>query len=208
MEIVTEIKAQKRNENRVNIYINGKYSFSLGKDHATNLEIGQELTKSEIDRLMQDEAYERVKDFAFNYISYRPRSIAETRDHLQSKGYDPEIVEAVVERLIELEYLDDKAFSRYWIEQRSLHNPRGKKALRHELRQKGVAAEISESALSEIDDGEAALSVFEKKRRSLTGLQEEEFRVKLRGYLERRGFSYATIAEVTRTVWQAMNEDH
>ena len=89
-----------------------------------------------------------VLEAAARLLEVRPRSIEEVRRRLHDAGYRPDLVGGAVARLIALGYLDDAAFARSWVESRDRVRPRGARALRDELRRKGVSAEDVEAALA------------------------------------------------------------
>lgn len=97
-------------------------------------------------------------DAAAAFLAARPRSVAETRGRLRHLGYPQALVDRVVDRLIEMDYLDDAAFARAWVESRDRSRPRGETALRRELALKGVAREVVDVILAERagSDGEPA----------------------------------------------------
>lgn len=111
------------------------------------------------------------------------------------------LIDHVVDQLKDRDYLDDTAFTHYWIEQRQTHRPRGARALRHELLQKGVAPSLIDTAVAEVDEKDAALRAVESKTERWANLPKQQFRRKISGYLERRGFSYAVIPEVAEIIW-------
>lgn len=88
-----------------------------------------------------------VLDAAARFLEVRPRSVEEVRRRLREAGYRPELVEGAVDRMTALGYLDDAAFARAWVESRDRARPRGARALRDELRRKGVAGADIEAAL-------------------------------------------------------------
>jgi regulatory protein len=86
---------------------------------------------------------------AANFLSVRMRSVAETRARLLHLGYPSGLVEATVSRLIELDYLDDTAFARTWVESRDRAHPRGQIRLRRELAIKGIGRDVVDLVLDE-----------------------------------------------------------
>jgi regulatory protein len=90
-----------------------------------------------------------VLEAAARLLEVRPRAVAEVRRRLRDAGYRPELVDAAIERLVALGYLDDEAFARAWVESRDRARPRGEWALRGELRRKGVADDPITAALAE-----------------------------------------------------------
>lgn len=89
-----------------------------------------------------------VLEAAARFLEVRPRSEAEVRRRLRDAGYRADLVAGALERLVELGYLDDAAFARAWVESRDRAHPRGARALRDELRRKGVATDDIEAALA------------------------------------------------------------
>lgn len=203
MGTITAITRQKRNKERVNIFIDGQYAFSLAEITAAWLKTGQEITPEEIARLDAVDAVEQAKQSAYNYLSYRPRSTAEVRRNLFKKEYDEAVVKQVLTRLTELDLLNDRKFARYWIEQRETFKPRSRQALRQELYQKGISRDIIDEAVSEVDEEAAARKAAQKKARTWNQLPRETFFSKMSGYLQRRGFNYAITKTVTENLWQS-----
>jgi regulatory protein len=83
-----------------------------------------------------------VLDAAARFLQARPRSTAEVRRRLREAGYRTDLVEEAIARLATLGYLDDESFARAWVESRDRARPRGERALRAELRRKGVADDL------------------------------------------------------------------
>jgi regulatory protein len=83
-----------------------------------------------------------VLDAAARFLQARPRSTAEVRRRLGEAGYRTDLVEEAIARLAMLGYLDDESFARAWVESRDRARPRGERALRAELRRKGVADDV------------------------------------------------------------------
>lgn len=204
MSKITDMTVQRHNQERVNVYLDGAYAFSLALTTAVSLKIGQLLSAEEIATLQAQDLFARAKQQAVRLLSYRPRSVAEVTRHLRSKQYDENLIEEVVAHLQTVGLLDDEAFSRYWREQRETFKPRSSLAIRQELQQKGVDREIIESVLTDMDEMTAARQAAMKQAKRWAGLPEVEFRARLGRFLQRRGFDYETIREVTAEMWRAM----
>ncbi len=206
LETITEFQPQKRNKDRLNVYIDGEYAFSVSLSLGAGLKVGQQLTRDEIEKIRSDDAFDRARQMSFRFLSYRPRSTNEVRNYLKRKGFDPIVVDRVIGQLTDREYLDDDAFARYWIEQRQTHRPRGVFALRYELVQKGISAEIIDATVIELDEKDAALRAVEKRTGRWARMPKDQFWRKISGFLQRRGFSYATISEVAEMVWLSIED--
>lgn len=202
---ITDLKPQKRRKDRVSVFLDGEFAFGLQEATAVSLFIGQELSESQIDALKQTDSVEWAKQVAYGLLSRRPRSTEEVRRHLQKKQVEEGIIDRVIDRLLDLDLLDDAAFARYWVEQRETFKPRSRRALRYELMQKGLSRQLVEQAIEEVDETAAARRAGAKKAPRWAHLSEEDFRAKLHGFLGRRGFNYAVIAEVSQQLWQDWN---
>lgn len=198
---ITALKQQKRNQERVNVYLDGEFAFGLPLEAAVALRVGQTLTDGEIAALQDRNEFVRLRIQAERYLSYRPRSTAELRRHLLRKGNEEALVERVIAYLGERSLLDDFAFARYWVEQRATFKPRSQMALRQELYARGVEAAAIDTALEDVDEAAAAHDAARKQAWKWQGLPYDEFRVKLGAYLQRRGFSYDMIRSAIEQAW-------
>ena len=201
---ITALHFQKRDENRVNVYLDGEFAFGLAAIEAAHLQVGQTLSDDDVARLQEQDEVERAYEHALDFLSYRPRSEAEVCRNLRRRNVDDEVVEAVVERLTRAGMLDDREFARYWAENRIQFNPRGANALGHELRGKGIPASIIAETLADLDEEAAARKVLEAGVRRLAHLEPGDFRRKLGAYLARRGFSYEVIAPLVEEALEAV----
>ena len=207
MDLISDIQPQKRNQQRVNIYVGGQYAFSLSLTAAAELKIGQPLTPELLAQVRSQDEFDKARLTAERFLSYRPRSTAEVRQNLLRKEIPVPLVEQVIRNLQERHLLDDVAFARYWIEQRESFKPRGALALRQELQQKGLEQHIIEAVLTRLDDTSSARRAAEKQAQRWSHLPWEAFSQKMGSFLQRRGFDYDTIRQVTRAVWQAQAAD-
>ncbi len=204
---ITAIKVQKRNKDRVNIYLDGEYAFSLKMIVAASLKRGNCLSDEEIKGLQMRDSFQKAHDRALNFLAYRPRSSAEVSRYLKEKGVPLEISEEVLQRLSRARLLDDVAFARYWVENRETFKPRGRRLLRQELRQKGVDDELIAEALSEVDEEESAYQAALKQASKYTRLDDGLFRQRMHNFLRRRGFTYEVIRETMSRLLHQRSEE-
>jgi regulatory protein len=188
--VITALDIQKRNKKRVNVYLNEEYAFSLPLDEAAKLRKGQSLSEADVSALQSEDEVLRAVDRGANFLSFRPRSVHEVRKNLVDKETPPQVIDAALLRLEALGYLDDRAFAQFWINQRNQFKPLSPRALKHELRQKGIAAAIIDEVLAEVDADDSAYRAAQSQVRKLRGHDQRAFRDKLLAFLARRGFSY------------------
>src|SRR5690242_15549039 len=109
MPVITGLEEQKHDPERVNVYVDGSFGFGASRllIVARGLTEGKELTPSEIESLRHDDDVEKAYGAALNLLSYRPRSRGEIEAYFRRKKTDPEVVTAVLERLIRIGLVDD-----------------------------------------------------------------------------------------------------
>jgi len=78
MSIITSVTAQK-NQKRVNIFLDGEYSFSLDLDNfgQLGLKVGIELNQDEINEIIKKSEFQKAFDKTLNFAMRRPRSLKE-----------------------------------------------------------------------------------------------------------------------------------
>lgn len=199
---ISALRFQKRNRDRVNVYLDGTYAFALPAVAAARLSRGQFLSDEEIADLKALDEAEEAHERCLRFLAYRPRSTGEVRRYLEQRKVAGSIIDHVLDRLQGAGYLDDRDFARFWVSDRERFNPRGPVALRHELRQKGVSDHIIEEALQAVVSKDSAYRAALSRARRLTGLDERAFRQKLGGFLLRRGFGHDVVWPVVDQVWQ------
>ena len=217
---ITDIKQAVKNENRVNIFVNGKYSFSLDVAQAVELKIkiGSVITAEKLAEYKKTSEYGKAYQRALEWVLVRPRSERELRDYLKRRERTAEMKERqkewqmeketgkkpkkqrekydfddlIVARILEKGYVDDGKFAEYYVENRFVKKGISKRRLAQELMKKGVKKEIIDEVLSARNDDEEILKMIVKKRAKY----DDE---KLISYLCRQGFDYQRVQNLVRT---------
>ncbi len=205
--MITALEAQQHNKERVNVYLDGEFAFGLTLLEAARLRKGQILTDQQIVALRSQDAVEQAYDRAVRFLAQRPRSSAEVRRSLAEKQVSSTIIDDVLDRLEAQGYIDDLAFARYWISNRQQFRPKGARALRFELREKGIAPSVIDEALVGFDASEAAYQAAQDKARRFRTLDKRAFKEKMGSYLARRGFNYEIASDVINRLWSEFEEE-
>ncbi len=138
---------------------------------------------------------------AVRYLSHRPRSEAEIKEHLRCKGYSTTLAAQTLDKLRSLHYADDETFARDWVRSRAENRGYGPRRIDRELSAKGVDEFLIRDALAEIfgreNEREKARLALAKQFR---GEKFDEPKVMRRAaaFLQRRGFSEAVIFSLLR----------
>ncbi len=138
-------------------------------------------------------------NYSLKYLSFRARSTKEIKDYLLRKNFVERTIDAVIDKLNELKFLNDEEFAKLWIESRQKHKGKSKFVLKTELRIKGVNDEIIEPLLKEAqEDFETAKNLFDRKKEKMKGLSPGEFKKKIVAFLQRKGFSFEIINKLLK----------
>lgn len=209
---ITRLSAGMRDPNRVNVFLDTHFAFSLDVSQVVDFElkVGKRVDAEEVKRLKKASEFGKLYQRTLEWALTRPHSIREARNYLKRRqirrrqtnrkrereGLKPfpelndDVMELVVERLIEKKFLDDQKFAEYFVENRYQKKGISQKRLRMELMKKGVASDLINLALEKIprDENEEINKIIRKKRKKYDDR-------KLIGYLVRQGFNYQMAKE-------------
>lgn len=193
--IITAIKPQVKNAERVSIYVDSEYSFSLSKNQLLEVGLirGQELSDGGLAKLQLLGDYGKLLERTLNFVLLRPHSKKEVTEYLNRKRVDPDEQEKIINYLVQLNYVDDVAFAKAWVRSRQQTKQMSKRSLIMELKQKGITEPEIASALQNEDYNErsALLELIAKKSKQ-TRYQDQQ---KLMQYLARQGFGFEDIRD-------------
>lgn len=193
---ITAIKAQVKNPDRVSVYIDQEYSFSLNYNQLLEqkLHVGLEFDPDRQKELQHISEVGKLYDRLLRYVLIRPRSRKEVTDYCRRKKIGPEDYEPLMAKLEKRGYINDEHFAHAWVENRRLNKAVSRRRLNQELAQKGIAPALIEKILSQQsahDETQALQTIITKKRR-LARYQDDQ---KLTQYLVRQGFSYDDVRQ-------------
>lgn len=204
---ITALKQQKNDPNRVSLFLDGAFALGIHQDLVVkyDLHTGRVLTPEEQANLEADERLIQAKQQAMEYLAHKPRTEGEVRDRLERADYSPSVIEAAIERLHELSYLDDATYAHDYVKGRFANKKYGPHRMRRELRERGVAPALIDEALaqleSRVDFPAAAQELAEKYWHRVADEPDPRKQAKrLRGYLMRRGYASSTARAAVETV--------
>jgi len=206
MPVISALEVHPRRRERVKLYLDGEYAMELPLLELARLETGQELSDTEVDELASLQQYHAAYDRAIRYLAVRPRSCSELRRALQQKKVPAACIDRVMHKLQAQGYADDRAFAHFWLENRKRFKPMAARALRYELRTKGLAHGIIDELLADYDEEDAAYRAAAARSHRFRGRSALHFQQQLGKRLHRRGFSYSTIQSVLLRLQQELEE--
>jgi len=188
--IVTDLKLSKRRQGYVNVYLDHCFAFTVDLLEAAALSKGQELDAAFVAQMRRKHDVHSAYVCAIRYLSHRMRSRKEIDQYLYGrKGFARETIATVIKRLADERYLDDKEFARLFVEGRIRSRPRSRALLRYELSQKGIDDDVIVAVLETVDDDYLAWRSIEGKLKQWVKLDRVDFKKRIIGFLQRRGFS-------------------
>lgn len=190
---ITKIVRQQKRADRYSVFVDDKYAFSLSESALleSGLHSGQELTREQVAEYRKLSADDKLYGQALRYVALRPRTQWEIETYLARKGGSPALTEQIVNKLSNIDLINDEKFAQAFVADRRLLRPASRRKLIAELKKRHVAGELIERAVGgEPDDEHAALAEVIAKKRRQTKYQDD---LKLMQYLARQGFNYDDI---------------
>jgi len=186
---ITALKEQIKTPDRINIFVDGKYSFSLTFSEVIDYKVrmGNELDEVALEVLKKASTDGKIRMRAYEWLLNRPHSTRELKDYLRRKKTEADFVEKLVNEFTDRGTLSDERFAE-WFTERAVRKNKSARMVQNELRGKGV-----QSAVMEGVDDKASLAALVIKLASRPRYAVDQAR--LIRYLQGKGFSYGDIKE-------------
>ncbi|MDR0880684.1 MAG: recombination regulator RecX [Clostridioides sp.] len=202
MAIISRIEEQKKNKNRVNIYVDDEFFLATYKElvYAFGLKKGMDIDEESLRPIMEKEMYMKAQNKALNIISRSDKSEKTLRDRLLTE-FEEGTVDKVIDFLKKYSFVDDETFAKRLTEKNSSVNKWGKNKIKQNLYSKGLSKENIADAMSTIDEDteyQNALYAAKKKYNLIKDRDDDKRKIyqKLYQHLAYKGFNY----EVTKRV--------
>jgi regulatory protein len=202
MPTITKITEQKRTPNRRNVFLDGKFAFGCNLNVVARfrLRAGMSLTAEQVREIEFGEVKQECFDAAVQFLQARLHSRAELYRKLARREWGDEVIDAVLEDLARLGYLDDERFAKTKALSAAQHKQHGRRRAFIELIRSGVKGDVADKALSEVytdtDTMAIARHLAQKQAPRLKQLDPLVARRRLAGMLQRRGFDYDDIRPI------------
>lgn len=194
MSVITAIMPDKRNKDRVKLYLDGEYFGSVSALVAATkrLEEGREIDEKALSDLLFESDKRNAFDYALGYISRYVCTCKKIEEKLYEKGYGKVVVNFTIEKLASYGYINDAEYAVQYVTVN--RGVKGARRLREELKQRGVAIEHIENALKEVTTEEDDAYALAVKHASGKDLGDEKYVARLVRYLSYRGYGQDVIA--------------
>jgi len=191
---ITALKAQVKNSERVSVFVDGKYTFSLTLNEvlAYKLKKDLEVTEADIEMYKKLSADGKLRARVYEWLMGRPHSTKELRDYLYKKKTDTDLQEKLILEFSQNGMLNDQRYAE-WAVERLDRKQKSKRAIANELRAKGIDAETIQSVISNEHANDAVhLQSLIQKLQARPRYSDPK---KLTAYLISKGFSYEDIKQ-------------
>lgn len=200
MAIITKIEQQKKNDDRVNIYVNDEFFTAIFKElvFTFNLKKGDEIDEKYLKSILSDEMYLKAKNKALNILSKADQAEKKIREKL-STDFEEDTINRVIEFLKKNNFINDNLLAQKIVNTNLNLNKCGKNRIKQNLYNKGLDESAINEAMSDIDsDAEFDNAMYLAKKRYERVKNEDKRKVyqKLSQHLAYKGFNYDIIKRV------------
>ena len=205
MAKITKIEVQKRNKNRVNIYLDGIYALAVNAElvYTQGLAANMDIDEDKLRAVAKEEDFLKCKNTALKIIEKSYKTEKEIRDKLIEKGYEADVIDPTIKFLREYNFINDESYTRMYVKDRL--RSQGSQKIKYALMRKGIDEESIKNELDNIDrdsEKEIAMELAQKKYNQLSKRESDKYKLwnKLCRYLVGRGYDYSLAKSVVKSI--------
>ncbi|MBV7389884.1 recombination regulator RecX [Enterococcus alishanensis] len=192
--MLTIVKVSKGRGNYYNIEVSNGEKVRVSEDTLIDFRLlkDQEIDQETLTEIKNASRQDIGFQLALNYLSYQLRTEMEIRKYLKDNEIPKEDRHLIVQRLVEMNLLDDENFAESYVRTQMRLGDKGPKILAQKLKQKGISNQLVETTLAKIslsDQQDLALQVANKALKKYRGKSSRETTTKIFQYLLQKGFS-------------------
>lgn len=207
MSVITKIEVQKKNQDRVNIYVDEKFFMAIYKElvFTFNLKKGDNIEEDHLRKILKDEMFLKGKNKALNILSKASQSEKKIREKL-IPDFEEDVIDEVIEFLKKYNFINDNELASKIVNTNVNLNKYGKNKIKQNLYNKGIEKSAIDEAISEIDqeaEFENALHLAEKRYARVKNEDPKKAYSKVANHLAYKGFSYDIIKSVLNKIFKS-----
>lgn len=160
---ITKIEVQKRNKNRVNLYLDDNFHCGLLAETVVKyrLKEGLEVSLEFVEFLKNQTENEMALNKAVAFISKSQKAKKQVLEYLAKKGFEEASINYAIEKLGEYNYINDELFAKNFVKYKAKSN--GKRKILMELKQKGIDESLAKEKVEEYSvDSQSIINVAQK----------------------------------------------
>lgn len=205
MNKITNIEEQKRNKDRVNIYVDNDYAFSLSKEVLIKegLKVNDIIDLEKLTKVSKEDNYIKCKGAALRIIEKTIKTESEIKKKLLLKGYDDETINRTIDFLKEYNFLNDESYATMYVRDKS--KGQGKNKIKYDLIKKGLDEDTILEAIAKIDSDNEENIAYEmalKKYNTIKKRETDSYKLsqKLYRFLLSKGYGYDIASRVIKSI--------
>lgn len=205
MAKITKIEVQKRNKERVNLFLDDEYAFSISTElvYKEGLKVNLIVDIEKLKDLAEKEEMIRCKNSAIRIIERNHKTEKEIRNKLIEKGYNENTINNAIDFLKRYNFLNDNTYTKMYV--RDKLNSQGSNKIKYALMKKGISREMIEEELENIDkddEKKVAMELAKKKLTSIKKSENDKYKIsgKLYRFLISKGYNYDIVKETVKDV--------
>lgn len=206
--VITEIKKQRYNESRYNIYIDSKFCFSASEEDLIKYTLTENrgLEEEELDEIIKKCEESNAYNYALNILNNRDYTSMDIKNKLKQKQYSIQTIESVLSKLESYGFIDDEKYIKKYVDYSLNIKKTGKNKIMYDLKSKGLkSSEIESIEVNEEIQFSNAYDLALKKLKSINSnkrIEDKIFR-----YLLSKGYDFDMIKRVIRKIFDSIDMD-
>jgi regulatory protein len=199
--VIETVKAKKSGRNCVLLLDNGE-ELECSKDIVLKHTLikGRILTQDELERIINEQRIIDVKQTAYNFVSYKPRTEKQVRIRLDGKGFSDDECETALNFLREFDLINDERYAESFIKDLLMKKPASESKIMIDMLKRGIPKSIVIWAIHKIYPVEAkydmAVKAAAKKMKVIRHKPLEKRKDSLIRYLLSLGYEWDLIKRV------------
>lgn len=203
MAKITKIEVQKKNKERVNLFLDDEYAFSLSTElvYKEGLKVSLIVDSEKLRDLADKEALIRCKNSAVRIIERNYKTEKEVRSKLVEKGYNDNAIDNAIDFLKRYNFLNDDTYTKMYVKDKL--SSQGSNKIKYALMKKGISKEAIEEELQNVDKDDerrVALNLAQKKLSTIKKSESDKYKIsgKLYRFLISKGYNYDIVKDTVK----------
>lgn len=200
---ITSIEVQKKNQNRVNIYVDNEYAFACDAEliYKHGIKKDSSIDVQEISEIVKDDEFIKCKNSALRTVEKAYKTEKELIDKLKERGFEEDTIYKTLSFLKEYNLINDEKYAEMYIKDRL--RTQGRNKIKYALIRKGISEDILLEKLENIDsedEDDTAFKLAEKRYNILKKKESDKYKLsqKLFRFLLSKGYDYDCCNKVVR----------
>ena len=206
------LKYEKKKNGMYQVFFDNDFNIDLHEEiiHKYNLLIKKEANEKELSKMEEENKKYIAYDLSIKYLASKMRTVKETKEYLNKKLFDKDTIDEVIDILLKEKYLDDKAYTKAYINDRILLSNDGPNKIANNLHELGVSEEIIDQNINifTIEEQKEKIKKIVDKQVSINKNKSAFLlKNKITNYLYNLGYNKSIVLEYINSISIKDNKD-